>query len=203
MNETERDRNAELKSLGLSLAILEGPTAVRRAEPEGGGIQFRYLLELQRNGAPVWRGEYFTGTGWADLSKLKNRVNSNFGIWQETQQIYNTLTKKPYAQLKDKTAELKFWEWVCAQKTGGIAGARKLLAVRPPSLTDVVSSLLLDSSAFFNAESFKEWAANFGYDSDSRQAEKIYNACNETGRQLSRGIPADDLAKIHEIMEGF
>ena len=33
-------------------------------------------------------------------------------------------------------------------------------------------------------ESFEEWAATFGYDSDSRKAEAVYNACKRNSEKL-------------------
>lgn len=37
----------------------------------------------------------------------------------------------------------------------------------------------------------EDWAENFGYDSDSRKAEKMFNECRETGFNLLRVIGAD------------
>lgn len=53
-----------------------------------------------------------------------------------------------------------------------------------PSAADVLSCLLLDSSA---AEgSFADFCDDMGYDTDSRRAEAIYKACKVTARKLGR-----------------
>jgi hypothetical protein len=56
----------------------------------------------------------------------------------------------------------------------------------PPALADVLSSLLLDSSAL--GAKFEEWADNFGYDKDSREAERIYNASRDNSYRLFRAL---------------
>ena len=46
-----------------------------------------------------------------------------------------------------------------------------------PTPGDVLSSLLLDASSAENARDFEDFCAEFGYDTDSRRAERIYRAC--------------------------
>lgn len=47
---------------------------------------------------------------------------------------------------------------------------------RPPDLLSVLWSCLMDSSAL-DYPTFEDWARDFGYDEDSRKAEKIYRQC--------------------------
>ena len=51
-------------------------------------------------------------------------------------------------------------------------------------LADVVSSLILDSSAL--DDSFEDWASNLGYDADSRKALATYLACQKHGAAARR-----------------
>ena len=60
-----------------------------------------------------------------------------------------------------------------------------------PSLTDVLYSLVMDSEAI-DYPAFKDWADTFGYDSDSRSAEKTYRACLEIALKLRQVIDLDD-----------
>jgi len=46
-----------------------------------------------------------------------------------------------------------------------------------PSIADVLYCVLMDSGSVENARSFEEWCSEFGYDTDSRKAERIYNGC--------------------------
>ena len=54
---------------------------------------------------------------------------------------------------------------------------------RKPTITDVLDCVASDAYAL-NYDSFEEWANEFGYDTDSRKAERTYHACIENGKQL-------------------
>lgn len=53
-----------------------------------------------------------------------------------------------------------------------------------PTCDDVVESLTMDASAL--SQDFAEWCDEFGYDVDSRQAHKTYNACRSLGKRFTR-----------------
>jgi len=74
-------------------------------------------------------------------------------------------------------------------------GLRKIPA---PPLADVLQCLLMDAEAI-DYGTFEEWADNFGYDSDSRAAERIYRACLETGLQL-RAMLGDKMDALREAL---
>ena len=62
---------------------------------------------------------------------------------------------------------------------------------REPSAADVLECLLDDSSSFENASSFEEWAEEFGYDTDSRKAERTYKAVEAQAKKLRRFLGDD------------
>lgn len=68
-----------------------------------------------------------------------------------------------------------------------------------PTASEVLGSLLLDASAD-DTDSFEEWAAEFGYDTDSRRAEKTYLACVETAKRL-RHLLGDDYEEFRSMDE--
>lgn len=70
-----------------------------------------------------------------------------------------------------------------------------------PSILDVVSSLLLDADVC--GRSFEEWASDFGYDTDSRQAEKIYRACQDIESAWKRAFSAADLELLRELFQDY
>jgi hypothetical protein len=51
---------------------------------------------------------------------------------------------------------------------------------------DILDSLVSDAWDYQQADSFEEWADNFGYDTDSRTAEKLYNQCGATVEPVVR-----------------
>lgn len=71
-----------------------------------------------------------------------------------------------------------------------------------PELTDVIASLVMDAGVL-DAGSFEEWASEYGYDTDSRSAEKTYRACLEIALKLRNGIGEAGLAKLREACQDY
>ena len=53
-----------------------------------------------------------------------------------------------------------------------------------PTAEEVLECLAADSAGIEYAGTFEDWAAEFGYDQDSREAEKVYNACVKHAEKL-------------------
>lgn len=66
----------------------------------------------------------------------------------------------------------------------GFESMLKLSKAKPPVLDDVLYSLVSDSDA--TEMSFSEWCSNHGYDSDSRKAMAIYEACQANADKLRK-----------------
>jgi len=48
---------------------------------------------------------------------------------------------------------------------------------KAPEAADVLDCLASDASGIENAQPFEDWAGEYGYNEDSRKAEKIYYTC--------------------------
>ena len=59
---------------------------------------------------------------------------------------------------------------------------------KQPGLDDVLDCLASDASGYENAQSFEDWANEYGYDADSRKAEKTYRTIKRQAEQLKRTI---------------
>jgi len=53
-----------------------------------------------------------------------------------------------------------------------------------PKIDDVLDCCAMDSAGIENARSFEDWANEYGYDPDSRKAEKTYNTCEKQANKL-------------------
>lgn len=71
-----------------------------------------------------------------------------------------------------------------------------------PDPLDVVYSLTMDSSVL-DAGGFEEWAAEFGYDLDSRKAEATYRACLEIALKMRGAIGDSGLALLAEAFQDY
>lgn len=63
---------------------------------------------------------------------------------------------------------------------------------KEPKVTSVLDCLASDSSSIENARSFEDWANDFGYDTDSRKAEKTFKTCEHQAKRLKNFL-GDDL----------
>ena len=69
----------------------------------------------------------------------------------------------------------------------------------PPKLAEVLSSLLLDSTAF--GQTFEDWANDYGYDTDSREAERTYNACRDAGAAMAKLFTGQEIETLRELCD--
>jgi hypothetical protein len=61
-----------------------------------------------------------------------------------------------------------------------------------PTAEDVLNSLAADAAGVENARDFEDWCSEYGYDTDSRKAEKTFKICQKQAKQL-KAFLGDDL----------
>lgn len=71
----------------------------------------------------------------------------------------------------------------------------------PPTLDEVMWSLYMDASGVRHGETFAQWCDEYGYDTDSRKAEGIFNACRETWAALVR--MGADFAELENLFANY
>lgn len=71
-----------------------------------------------------------------------------------------------------------------------------------PKLADVLYCLVMDSDVLEHAN-FESWASDFGYDTDSREAEKTYRACIENALQLRALIGDQTITTLRELFADY
>lgn len=57
---------------------------------------------------------------------------------------------------------------------------------KQPEAGDVLDCLASDASSVENAQSFEDWAGDYGYDTDSRKAHKTYTVCKRKAERLRK-----------------
>ena len=60
-----------------------------------------------------------------------------------------------------------------------------------PDAASVLECLCSDAAGIENARGFEDWAAEYGYDTDSREAEATFRACQRQTERLRRFLGAD------------
>jgi hypothetical protein len=71
-----------------------------------------------------------------------------------------------------------------------------------PNTLDIIYSLVMDSSVLDSGD-FEEWAFELGYDTDSRAAEKIYQACLDIALKLRRGVGEHGLEELRTAFQDY
>lgn len=82
-----------------------------------------------------------------------------------------------------------------------IMGEWKASQVIRPPVAGLLYSLILDGSAC--NESFAAWCDNFGYDTDSRKALKIYEQCQQGFDKLCKVFTATQIKHLTGLLEGY
>ena len=70
-----------------------------------------------------------------------------------------------------------------------------------PDLAGVLHCLVSDADAY-NMR-FEDWAGDYGYDPDSRRAEKVYRACVDCAEKLHRIFSAAQLDTLRDIVAEY
>jgi hypothetical protein len=60
----------------------------------------------------------------------------------------------------------------------------------------------MDADAIDHA-TFADWASDFGYETDSRQAERIYKQCLEIGLKLRAMLGDSTLSELREAAQDY
>jgi len=147
-----------------------------------GWIAIAYPVTLSRHGKPIFSTIYKMGIGHFEKQTLRY-------IKKSFRAIENTIRKNGFSaifrlQPADQNTALEI-----------ITAAARIYKMQP-ELADVIAALIMDGSADFDAQSFEDWASNYGYDTDSRTAEKMYSECLRTGQAIRRAVTADELETL-------
>jgi len=79
-------------------------------------------------------------------------------------------------------------------------GLRKNGRPVPPDVETVLDTLAGDAAGIENTPSFEDWCAEYGYDTDSRSAERTFNACEKQAEELKQFI--NDPDAFQELLYG-
>lgn len=185
--EVEELINAICARAGVTMEAVFIPfSQSRNAKPGKDGKVWRSLnwrVKIQRHGRDVIETDYAQGE--AHTPAYKAKLPSGF----KTSDFYAR-------QLREQNVTHEIETGRTARRLGGADGVLMPgVPIPAPSIGDVMQSLARDADAI-DAASFEDWAAEYGYDTDSREAERIYRACLEIGTKLRAGLGSHLLEEI-------
>jgi len=103
----------------------------------------------------------------------------------------------PWSKSRNKGEKTRSLNW----KVRLYRGREKI-----PSVTEREPLPFLEAdfnAGALNYPDFESWASEFGYDTDSRKAERTYRADVETGIKLRYALGEDGLRKLREAARDF
>jgi len=172
---------------GLSLGVCSGPRGSVQDNDWPCIEDTLQLFDARRK--PIWTGEYRLGVGHVkpmSYDDLNEARYLRYKMSDREQNLSHNWARKPASQFIDKQA----WSDTAAK----LAIAQKIT----PKLDDVCHSLLMDGAAFFDGQRFEDWAADYGYSSDSIKAKETFETCDKIGRALARALSRDELDGLRE-----
>ncbi len=172
--------DAAAAELGLTMSAEFVPFSQSRNKDEP-HKSLNWRVTLQRDGREVLTTDYSQGTGFTPASRRN---------WDG-----NKFVKERAKSLECETGRIAGLQF----SREPYATSRK---VPPPELRDVLHSLSLDASVL-DSSGFEDWASEFGYDTDSRTAERIYRACVELALKLRSAIGEAGLEKLREAGQDY
>jgi hypothetical protein len=140
-------------------------------------------VTVKRNDKTILETDYMQGIGYAPAYKAS------------VAQLGHANSLMRFEALQQEAETGKRYNW--RSSTFTIGGP-----LDPPSAADVLYSLSMDASAL-DHPTFEDWAADNGYDPDSREGERIYRACLETGLKLRAAIGDAGLEALRDAFQDY
>jgi len=173
------DRYALLEKLGIEyLAAFVPQAQSRNSASKYKSINWKVTI---KRGSQSLTTDYMQGIGHANIPQP-------------------SFAKLVSANLKSIAADEKMRHLV--ENGWYMLGVLQRVDQPAPDRNDVLHSLCLDSEVL-DYPTFEEWADNFGYDRDSRKAEKIYRDCLEIALRMRAIFGNSDLTKLRATFEDY
>lgn len=173
--------NDFIASLGLSYSAKFIPQSQSRNAKEK-NLSLNWIVSISKGNTAI-NTDYMQG-----IAHLPLYFNSNNAAY--------------YNYLKQCVENGKYSKNAISHKAFHSLGQWATVPIPAPKLEDVLYSLAMDCDVF-NYSCFEEWAENLGYETDSRQAEKIYHACLENALKMRSMLGNDNLEKLQELFQDY
>ena len=186
MKDVTIDRAAEIAALGLTVDAVFVPFSQSRNKAEK-SPSLNWRVTVKRNGRDVLACDY--GAGMAHCPSYNKPAPK---AWRRPARMWPGMAAA--YECENGFALGLFTSW------GGFRSNREKPIL--PNPVDVLYSLHSDGGALDYA-TFEDWAAEYGYDADSRSGEATYRACLEIGLKLRAALGDAGLSKLAEIFQDY
>ena len=182
----KKDIAAVIAGLGLTLEAKFVPFSQSRNKAEK-HRSLNWTVTVKRNGRDVLSTDYSAGIAHCPSYDKKPPA-----AWDRPARMWPGMVAEFETESGFQAAPFTAWGGLRANK------AKPIL----PDAVDVFYSLTMDSGVL-DAGSFEDWASEYGYDSDSRQAEKTYRACLDIALKLRAAIGDSGMATLRDAFADY
>ena len=206
---------ATIERLGLTVESAFVPfSRSRNAEPRHGAEKpwqsINWKVTIKRNGRDVLTTDYSAGiANCPGYTREKAPVEYVAKVYRKSDGTTRYATDRE--RLEQFKAELtaaecesgfpmRLNQW--AREPGNHFERVPKSAPIMPNLADVIHSLVMDSSVLDHG-TFESWAADYGYDTDSRSAESTYRDCLAIALQLRAAIGEAGLDDLRNAFQDY
>jgi hypothetical protein len=173
--------------LNLTVKAQFVPFSVSRSKDQK-DKNLNWKVTLQRDGRDIIETDYSAGQGHCPSYKSPPKFSSGaVDKWKHRKQI----------DMECETGKRCKFQYESAQSLSPISSQPIV-----PDECSVIYALVMDSDVL-NYSSFEQWAGDFGYDTDSRQAEKIYQDCLAIALKLRAGLGEQALSELAAACQDY
>lgn len=202
----EREQIADfIERHGITAHVVDGPTP---AVDDDGGRKWphvKWAMELRTHHGATIRTPWKPGVGnyrpTDRVRKQAERIQSGNDARYIGRKINDGTTRRIRFTPAEAAIVARKNSWLGSRDAQTEASAAAKLAELldiTPNACDILNSLRLDAESAVNAGDFETFAADFGYDTDSRRAERMYRDCLETANRLQGWIGPRAYAELLE-----
>jgi hypothetical protein len=189
------------KTLKLTFTISEPKAKIEGYDAKKGvtydaypNIMITYIVDFTR--VDNLRSEHFDysmGIAHIDWAKITDRKPASlwkYNLTRDEEGMLGVIIRKG-AHSYPRFTDVPAYANLCVK----LAAGQKL----KPDPWEVLACCARDGTdALFDNGSFEEWASNYGYDPDSRSAERTFNQTREIGLKVLRLVDKKDMEQLRE-----
>lgn len=185
------ERKAKIESILSEMGLTAEAKFIPHSKSRNAGEKnpmLNWIVTLKRNGRDILTTDYSAGMGHCPGygSEPPAQWHRRAKDWQDSVCAEECETGYPQ----------KYW--------GRMGGFKRKPDSTPimPDPVDVMYSLVMDSSVLDYSE-YEDWAAEYGYDPDSRKGESVYRECLKLALKLRSGIGESGMETLQDAFQDY
>lgn len=175
------EQTITLESLGLKCTIVSQGVSKMNDDDKSPMLAWNAMFTNSRGQSQSF--DYFTGLSCVDWAWAEKRKNN---------QAIFTIHERNILGLGAMR-----WRVKDRKMVSDLAAKIAFLTNFKPNPIEILWAVAMDCDALDS--SFEDWASDFGYDADSRKAEKIYHACQDNGHKLRKLLSREQIQQLREM----